>query len=350
MKKSLILLLFVGFNGLLFAGKNNLTDFDIALIPQQPDYSNEDNWSALPWREDTADDVPNDTYQNNQANAAVDVFFIHPTTIMAKDGVWNADVTNEKANKKIDNLPVQHQASVFNGVAKVYAPRYRQANYEAFMQLGTSNSNQALQIAYQDVKSAFLYYLENYNEGRPFIIAGHSQGTFHAIRLIQELVDTTELLDQMVNAYLVGMPVEYSSFQVCRPCMNEVENHCYLTWNTMKKKSYPKFYDQYFKDAVCHNPLSWETNEFYCDAKFHEGMVPKEFKKLLKHRYGAQVHCGILWVDAVKIPGIPFTRLVKNWHIGDYNLFYGNIRENLTIRVDHFLEHQFQTQEIVDTQ
>lgn len=319
-----------------FAGGMKI-DFNPQTIPEVPNYQSERNWSALPWIEDSPDDVPNDIYEDRQSSAQVDVFFIHPTTIAAKDKVWNGDVTNEKQNSKVDKLPVKHQASVFNGSARVFAPRYRQANYEAFMNLGSENSNQALAIAYADVRAAFLYYMEHYNQGRPFIIAGHSQGTFHAITLIQELVDTTELYEQMINAYLVGMPVKRDDFQVCQPCENSDENHCYLSWNTMKKKSYPKFYELYFQEAVCHNPLSWELNEYYCDESCHEGMVPREFKKLIKNQYGAEVHDGVLWVDPVKIPGIPFTKLVKNWHIGDYNLFYGNIRKNVNERVNNYL-------------
>jgi hypothetical protein len=106
----------------------------------------------------------------------------------------------------------------------------------------------------------------------------------------------------------------------------------------MKKKSYPKFYKEYFQGAVCHNPLSWELNERYCDESCHHGLVSRKFKKLVKNQYGAEVHDGILWVDPVKIPGIPFTKLVKNWHIGDYNLFYGNIRQNVNLRVNNYLK------------
>lgn len=313
-------------------------NFDVQSIPQAPDYSNENNWSALPWKNDSADDVPTDKYTNKQDKAVVDVFFVHPTTISKAYGKWNADLTDEKLNKKVDNLPIHHQASVFNGSGRVFAPRYRQANYEAFMTLGTSNSNKALALAYSDVKAAFLYYLENWNEGKPFIIAGHSQGSFHNIQLVKEVIDTTALLNQMVAAYLVGMPVVKTDFKNCKPCQQEDDTNCFLTWNTMKKKSYPQFYEEYFKNAICHNPLSWETNEFYCSEDYHEGMVPKEFRKFYKNMHGAKVHKGVLWVDAVKIPGIPFSRLVKNWHIGDYNLFYGNIRENVAVRVNEYLK------------
>lgn len=322
----------------LFAQQSLEAGFDINTVPQKPNYSNEKNWAALPWKADNADDVPSEKFSNNQDNAIVDVFFVHPTTINKAYGKWNADVLDDKLNKKVDNLPIKHQASVFNGSARVFAPRYRQANYEAFMTLGTENSNKALALAYSDVKAAFLYYLENWNEGRPFIIAGHSQGTFHNIHLVEEVIDTTALLNQMVAAYLVGMPVKANDFENCKPCQQEDDINCFISWNTMKKKSYPKFYDEYYKGAVCHNPLSWETNEYYCSEEYHDGMVPKEFKKFYKNKHGARVHKGVLWVDAVKIPGIPFTRFVKNWHIGDYNLFYGNVRENVETRVSQFIK------------
>lgn len=338
MKNYFITLFVVFFNVNILLAQGLDVDFENFTIPAKPNYANENNWSALPWKEDAADDVPTNKYKDKQSEAIVDVFFVHPTTISKVYGKWNADILDEKLNKKVDNLPIQHQASVFNGSARIFAPRYRQANYEAFMTLGTKNSNQALALAYSDVKEAFLYYLENWNEGRPFIIAGHSQGTFHNIQLIKEVIDTSALLNQMVAAYLVGMPVTKSDFNNCQPCQLEEDVNCFISWNTMKKKSYPKFYDEYFKESVCHNPLSWETNEFYCSEDYHEGMVPKEFKKFYKHKHGAQVHKGVLWVDAVKIPGIPFTRLVKNWHIGDYNLFYGNVRENVATRVTHYLK------------
>lgn len=337
MKKVIIVAILTIYSSFSLTAQGLAVNFEEQVHPQVPDYSQEKYWSALPWRVDSPDEVPNKEFVNREDIAKVDVFFVHPTTITAKDGIWNADVNNLKWNSKVDNLPVKYQASVFNGAARVFAPRYRQANYEAFMQLGTSNSTQALALAYQDVKDAFLYYLENYNEGRPFIIAGHSQGTYHCITLIEELIDTTDLFNQLVNAYLVGMPVNQNDFVNCTPCETENQNRCFLTWNTMKKKSYPKFYSEYFQNALCHNPLSWEMNEYYCGEENHEGLVPKEFKKMVKHQFGAQVHQGVLWVDAVKIPGIPFTRFVRNWHIGDYNLFYGNIRQNVNLRVENYL-------------
>lgn len=308
-------------------------------VPSKPDYKNEKYWSALPWRDDVANRVPSESFKSNQDSALVDVFFIHPTTINSKYDAWNANVNDAEVNDKTDRLPVMHQSSVFNGDGKVYAPRYRQANYEAFMDIPNPNSQMAFNLAYSDVKEAFLHYMETWNNGRPFIIAAHSQGTFHGMRLIEELIDTTKLRLQLVAAYLVGMPVMEDKYKNIPPCENEFDTGCFLSWNTMKKKSYPKFYEEYFKGAVCHNPLSWSCNDDnYCDRQYHKGGVPHDFKTMFNKRYGAVVNDGILWVDAVRLPKIPFTKLVKNWHIGDYNLFYVNIRDNFALRVNEFLK------------
>lgn len=339
MKNFFIMMLFAFFGINLTEAQTLEESFKEQKQTDAPIYSDEFYWSALPWREDAPDSIPDPQYVNRQDSAIVDVFYVHPTTITKNYGKWNQDLSDKKQNNKVDNLPVKLQASVFNGSARVFAPRYRQANYEAFMELGSENSNLALGLAYQDVKAAFLYYLENWNNGRPFIIAGHSQGTFHEITLVKELIDTTALLEQMVAAYLVGMPIKDGDFENCKPCLNATATNCFISWNTMKKKNYPDFYEDYFEGAICQNPLSWECNADYISDEKHKGLVPREFKLVGKKRYGAQVHEGILWVDAVNIPGIPFTKMVKNWHIGDYNLFYGNIRENVNLRVAEYLKN-----------
>jgi hypothetical protein len=319
--------------------QNISAPFDEQERPEKPVYSNEKYWSALPWRDDVANKVPSETFVSNQGNAPVDVFYVHPTTINSKYDIWNAFLDDEEMNQKIDNLPVRHQATIFNEKGNVYAPRYRQANYEAFLALSNPSSQKALALAYSDVREAFKHYLENWNEGKPFVIAGHSQGTFHAMKLIEEFVDTTDLKERMVAAYLVGMPVKQKQYKNVKPCEDEFDTNCFLTWNTMKKKNYPKFYEEYYTDVVCHNPLSWQCTEKYCSKDMHQGGVPRDFKTLFKKRYGAKVEGGVLWVDAVRLPGIPFAKLVKNWHIGDYNLFYVNIRNNFAVRVNEFLEN-----------
>ena len=71
----------------------------------------------------------------------------------------------------------------------------------------------ALDFAYEDIRNAFIYYLKNFNDNKPFIIASHSQGTVHAKRLISEFIDGKELQKKLIAAYLVGIKVKKNEFK-----------------------------------------------------------------------------------------------------------------------------------------
>jgi Protein of unknown function (DUF3089) len=169
-----------------------------------PDYALAENWAALPDRVDNADRVPEmPKLADLQKESAADVFFIHPTTYLIGTD-WNGDLTNETLNSRTDELSIFNQASAFNGAGRIYAPRYRQAHIYSFMD-EKGNGDKALDFAWEDVKRAFEYYLEHYNRGRPIIIAAHSQGTRHALRLVKTFFDDNEALrKQLVAAFLIG--------------------------------------------------------------------------------------------------------------------------------------------------
>src|SRR6185369_10403401 len=145
----------------------------------------------------------------------------------------------------------------------VYAPRYRQAHISAFYSKNKEDRKKALDIAYSDVKAAFQYYLDHYNHGRPIIIASHSQGTVHAVRLIKEFFDGKPLQKQLVAAYLVGMPIPADSFCCIAPCHNPGDTDCWLSWNTFATNFYPPYYNGGLNNAICTNPLTWTTDSLY---------------------------------------------------------------------------------------
>ena len=153
------------------------TSFEQEDHPTPPDYSRLENWSALPFREDVADVLPKGESWFSDSLKNVDVFYVHPT-IYQKGPLWNADLGMKRINRRVDKYPVRLQASVFNNSCRVYAPRYRQAVVKVFYER-SEDGDRALDLAYQDVKNAFKYFLDNYSQNRPFIIAGHSQGTHH---------------------------------------------------------------------------------------------------------------------------------------------------------------------------
>jgi hypothetical protein len=308
-------------------------DFEEYIPPPKPDYSNENNWAALPTKKDKAHLVPeNSNLKENEDSAQVDVFFIHPTTYYRRAS-WNADVNDKALNKFTDKTTIMHQASVFNECCKIYAPRYRQATLYSFMDK-KDNGTKALELAYQDVKDAFNYYVNHYNHGRPFIIASHSQGSRHAKRLLAEVIEKdTALYHRMVAAYIIGYKINKTDFTIIQPCHSANETNCFISWNTVLRGKT----DDFFRGYVCTNPLSWTIDTTYQSADKAMGGVPSSFDRLDKGVIDAQVIDGLLMVNHPHYPGYP--KIYGNsYHLVDYNLFYLNIRENVKQRIKAYFE------------
>lgn len=309
-----------------------------------PDYSQSTAWAALPEKADAADHIPlRSDYKDQQASARADVFFIHPTIyVQAPDSKfpWNASLADSALNLATDESTILNQASVFNGSCRVYAPRYRQAHYYAFVTSNKNDKVQALNFAYADVRTAFEYYLQHYNQGRPIVIAAHSQGTLHAVRLLKEFFDNKPLGDQLVVAYLIGMAVQSDEFATIPPGDAPDQTRCFVSWRTFAKNYYPDWYQNEENTAVCTNPLSWKTDDAYVSQKENLGGVG------LKYTYypqlaDAQCHQGLLWISKPYIKGRAFINN-KNWHNADINLFWANVRQNVQARVEAFISKEKQ--------
>ncbi|SNC75449.1 Protein of unknown function [Hymenobacter gelipurpurascens] len=305
-------------------------------VSEAPDYRMEDNWAALPDRPDSADAVPQGTLlHDRQRDAPVDVFFVHPTTHLGR-GQWNADLTNKALNHITDVTTIRKQASVFNSTGRIYAPRYRQATLYSFFDEKTKNGDEAIELAYSDVKAAFQYYLDNYNRGRPIILAGHSQGTRHLTHILHDFFDNDPKLRQrLVAAYLIGFNVPEDALQVIRPCEDSTQTGCYVAWNTA---DWGQEYAPY-KNSVATNPLTWTRDTVTAEARLNLGGVPSSFNRRDTRVVDAKVHNGLLWVHKpirdgyprFLLPGRPELR--HSFHIADYSLFYYNIRQNAEARV-----------------
>lgn len=310
-------------------------------LPEAPDYSNLAMWAGHPDQVDAADLTPGKTGQleDGQSSALVDVFFVHPTIYTGKqhpDYPWNADLADHKLNKKVDQTTIKNQATVFNVAAQVYAPRYRQAHYNVFLAEDLILKQKALDNAYADVKAAFGYYLDHWNDGRPFVIASHSQGTLHAARLMKEFVEGQPLQSRMVAAYLIGMPLQLDLFDEISPCADESDTGCWMTWNTYAKGYYPPAFRTAYQNTLSVNPLIWQMDETYAPSTKNLGGVLRRYKKIHPELNDAQNHKGLLWISKPKFFG-NFLINWKRYHVVDYNLFYVNIRENVANRVDAFL-------------
>ena len=270
---------------------------------------------------------------------------MHPTTYLY-GGKWNANLENKKINKKTDQLAVRNQASVFNGMCRVYAPRYRQAVLFAYAKYAEKSGDaaQAFDLAYVDVKNAFEYYLKNNNNGRPFIIASHSQGTDHTIRLIQDFFATdTSLKKRLVAAYIIGRPMKKGTITAIPPCDSANQTGCFVTWNTVLTGE-TNFYGIKVSDLECVNPLSWRRDSLYVPKSHNEGGLPQSFNHIDKGLTDAKISSsGLLWSKRPEagLLDYPYTN-GKRFHVVDYNLFYMNIRENIKLRGETYLKNRKQ--------
>jgi len=308
----------------------------IPLQNRVPDYSNLNDWAAHPWKWDPSDSIPKPLRNSPFTDSTVDVFFIHPTTLTSKkDTSANAYLDDAKLNHKTDYSSILFQASVFNEQTRVFAPRYRQAHYSNYLTTDSVRSKNAFNLAYSDVKKAFEYYLLHYNNGRPIIIASHSQGTQHAGRLLKEFFEGKPLKNKLVCAYIIGMPVPNNYFIELQPCKDSLQTGCFVAWRSFKKGyDGPEYIVKENFNSIVTNPLSWTMDTGYAAKELNKGSVLIKFNKIGKP-VDAQVHKNILWTSKPKFFGSMFLRS-KNYHIGDINLFYVNIRENVRRRIGLF--------------
>jgi hypothetical protein len=303
-----------------------------------PDYSNQDYWAAFPFKFDPSDNVPKGLEKNLKDSFAADVFFIYPTTYTDKqmDDGWNAGIDDKKLNKKTDYSAILYQASVFNRYCRVFSPRYRQANLQAFYTPDKQRANAAFDTAYQDVRNAFEYYLKHYNNGRPIIIASHSQGTLHAGRLLKEFFENKPLQKKLVCAYIIGLPVFTNYFSDLKPCPDSTATGCFVSWRTFEEGYEAPYIKRESLKAYVINPLTWTMDTTLAPATLNKGGILRNFNKVIPGLVDAQIHGNVLWVNKPKFFGSIFLK-TKNYHIADYNLFYENIRENVGTRVKAFL-------------
>jgi hypothetical protein len=312
----------------------------------KPAYELQEYWSAHPWKWDPSDSIP-EPLRNKPRDTLADVFFIHPTTFTAKKDadLSNAAIDDKKLNAKTDYSTILFQSSVFNQYCHVFAPRYRQAHISNFYSTDKERATEAFETAYEDVKNAFIYYLRNWNTGRPIIIAGHSQGAFLAERLLQDFFEGKELQKQLVAAYILGWPVPKEYFTTLKMCEDSLQTGCLISWRTFRNGYLPSYLkkeghaDNLFRqgDAYVTNPLNWTTGNKKANRKLNKGSVLTKFNKVYKNTCSATIGNSVLYVNKPTFPW-GFFYFTKNYHIADINLFYINIRENVAQRIRSFLQ------------
>lgn len=313
-----------------------------------PDYARSESWLAKPG---VGDDLtswrPTNAGPALAAPVKAATFYIHPTTYLANDR-WNAPVAGGGEADERARLFVQSQASAFADVSDIWAPRYRQAAFGAFL-LTSRDSALALDLAYSDVLKAFDAFLAAQPVDRPIILAGHSQGARHLLRL---LADRRQRIgERLVAAYVVGWPVSRTADLPSTglpPCATADSHGCVLSWQSFGDPANPSLIlDAWEKspgrdashrqrDMVCTNPLSGTDNGVASPSANLGTLLPDGSLKsasLEPRQLGARCHQGFLIIDGVVPEMGPYVLPGNNYHVYDYALWWGSIRADANRRL-----------------
>ena len=308
------------------ATESTKEDTEEAVIPS--DYSDPDNWLSLP-----------DTEKH------FDAIYFYPT-------VTNDDSEGAPKVCDIDYEPMRTlaagvlelQASVYADSTNLYAPFYRQVNMPA-VEGATEEEREALLngIPKTDVFASLDYYFENYNEGKPFILAGHSQGSQLLTMVLGEYMgEHPEYLERMVAAYVLG-------YSVTKDFLNENKHLKFaegvddtgviVSWNTEGEENKNQENFVVLDGAIAINPLNWKRDDTYAPASENLGgrilndegkieMVPEASDARVDTERGV-----VVTTTDVMEPNDPSLGFgTASYHSGDYLLFYNNIKDNVAKR------------------
>lgn len=282
------------------------------------------------------------------------IFFIHPTSYLGSDR-WNAGVDDAESRDRA-RLFIRGEASAFNGVGAVWAPKYRQATFGAFL-TDQANAARAIDAAYHDVDAAFTAFLEA-NPAGPIILAGHSQGSLHLLRLMKERVAGTPILQRVVAAYPIGWPISLSADIPALglpACTARGQAGCIISWQSFALPADPQAIVRLYDGStgltgdprrgtpmLCVNPLTGapgllavpaagnlgtlKPNDTLTEAKLIRGAVP-----------AACDPRGFLTIGDPPEMG-PYVLPGNNYHVYDYSLFWANIRRDVSERLTTYLK------------
>jgi hypothetical protein len=161
----------------------------------------------------------------------IDCFYVYPTV---------SDQQTDNANLHIDpeeRSIALYQAARYSQHCRVFAPMYRQVTLKGIFGTVTPHMSQ---VAYNSALQGWRDYMANYNNGRPVVLIGHSQGTFVLRQLIaQEIDPDPQVRSQLVSAILLGGNVTVKQgknvggdFQNIPACRSSAQIGCVMAFST----------------------------------------------------------------------------------------------------------------------
>ena len=294
------------------------------------DYSKDENWLEKP----------------AQVTKAVDVFYIYPTVTGFRDPVQICDITDPELVSGA-KMVRQLQTSVFDESCNVYMPYYRQISMP---NPGSSYPDIIDYISRFDATDALDYFLNHLNEGRPFILAGHSQGAATLIALLENyMTKHPEALKRMVAAYPIGFAVtnDFLARTGFKFAEGATDTGVIVSWNTEGNANKGAKNVTLAPGGISINPINWKRDDTYASVKENLGSLDVEGNLVTPGMADARVDVdrGAVIVTTIEKPelyAIPADAAAlfgpESYHLHDYGFFYNNFKQNVADRVAAFLK------------
>jgi len=305
-----------------------------AAAPAATDYSQAAHWLSLP-----------------ATVKKVDVFYLYPTA-WQKAGPTDPDI-NEIDNASMltgSNAAFARQATAFETVGNIYAPYYRQADAVYTLTLPTLEERERViaGIPTVDAVAAFDYYIKHFNNGRPFILAGHSQGSNVLLNILADYMKANpEVYARMVAAYVIGYSVT-DAYLAKNPHLKFAagpdDTGVIISYNTQSPNVAKGVNPVVLEGALVINPITWTRDETAAAASQGLGsfmpvsgvfvQVPQYADAKIDTAKGALI-CSTADENAMHQLSSHFPPGV--YHSFDYPFYYYNLRANAANRVSKFL-------------
>lgn len=301
---------------------------------QEPDYADTGSWAY--WR--VGESKP------------ADLFIVCPTVDIGTGGNKNMSLDDNEVKKNFYGA-LNMERGIYERHCRMYAPYYRQAVLADY-DLPANEAEPYFNLAYKDVRAAFVYYMQHENNGRPFVLAGFSQGAEMCLRLLKEFGKTDFVQDNMVACYAIGWrftPQEAEQYPYIRPTQSAGDLGTVIMFNSEAPEVTASLMVPQGAKSFCINPLNWRTDEKAAAKTLNAGACFTDYSGSIVREVPQLTGCyidterGVLKVTDVDEKDYPpvlsvFTDGV--YHLYDYQFFYRNLQQNVNLRVKTFMEER----------
>ena len=311
------------------------------------DYSKQENWYQIP-----------------QITKDVDTFYVYATEYivgsMAEGASDYADLDNVEMLEGAAGEYALH-ASAYAEATNVFMPYYRQVGLryagEVWKRDGIFDAA-LIGTPYDDIVDALNYYFEHYNGGRPFIIAGHSQGSAIVKMLLRKyFAEHPDYYKRMVAAYPIGYAIT-RDYLAANPHLKFATGECdtgvIVSWNTEGIGNVEANADTaiLLPDSISINPINWKLDGTYAPASENLGSLwPNEKGELEIQDRGADAQVfpdrGVVITHAAGEEMDEESAKIAAYFFGpdgrhdvDYPLYYNNIKDNVAKRIAAYMANQ----------